>query len=82
MRYSQGDGVITSLSRITYCTYVLVLYRFSYVLLSCVWESSAARSCADWDNNNKDNVCEQTIPAGLKCPPPSKTISSITWFEA
>ena len=37
-------------------------------------------SCAVWDDNNKDNVCAPTIPAGLKCPPPSKTISPITWF--
>ena len=37
-----------------------------------------ARSCAAWDDNNKDNVCELNIPAGIKCPPPSKTISFIT----
>ena len=40
----------------------------------------AARSCTARDNNNKDNVCTPTIPAGLKRPPPSKTLSIITWF--
>ena len=39
-----------------------------------------ARSCAAWDDNNKDNVCKSNIPAGIKCPPTSKTISVITWF--
>ena len=41
-----------------------------------------ARSCAAWDDNNKDNVCKPNIPAGIKCPPPSKTISPITRFGA
>ena len=40
------------------------------------------RSCAAWDDNNKDNVCKPNIPAGIECPPPSKTISPITRFEA
>ena len=75
MRYSQEDGVNTSLSRILYprvgCTCRLLL---------CVWESTVARSCAAWDDNNKDNVCTPTIPAGLKCPLPSKTTSLITRF--
>ena len=39
-----------------------------------------ARSCAAWDDNNKDNVCKPNIPAGIKCPPTSKIISLITWF--
>ena len=39
-----------------------------------------ARSCAAWDDNNKDNVCKPNIPVGIKCPPPSKTISLITRF--
>ena len=39
-----------------------------------------ARSCAAWDDNTKDNVCTPNIPAGIKCPPPSKTISPITRF--
>ena len=85
MRYSQGEGVNTSLSRITYCTHVLV-YRpgVSLVLLGsfpvCVWVPSVARSCATKDANNKDYVCKTTIPAGMNCPPPSKTISPMTWF--
>ena len=37
-----------------------------------------ARSCAARDAGNKDNVCEPTIPAGINCPPPSKTISPVT----
>ena len=39
-----------------------------------------ARSCAARDDNNNDNVCKPNISAGLKCPPPSKTISLITRF--
>ena len=58
-----------------------LLYPRVSCLLSCIWESTAPRSCAAWDDNNKDNVCAPTIPAGLKRPPPSKTISLITWFE-
>ena len=38
-------------------------------------------SSAVWDENNKVNVCTPSIPAGLKCPPPSKTISLITRLE-
>ena len=38
-----------------------------------------ARSCATKDVNNKYNVCKSNMPAGMKCPPPSKTISPITW---
>ena len=41
-----------------------------------------ARSCAALDDNNKDNVCKPNIPAGIKCPPPSKTISLIARFGA
>ena len=80
MRYSRGDGVDTSLSRIT----VPMCYsRLStLVLLSCVILYYVVRSCASWDDNNKDNVCTPTKPAGLKCPPPSKTTSLITRFEA
>ena len=82
MRYSQGDGVNTSLSRITYCTHV-VYTSPSLVLCSfpvCLWVSSVARSCATKGANNKDNVWKPSIPAGINCPPPSKTISPITWF--
>ena len=46
----------------------------------CVWVSSVAQSCATKDANNKDCVCKSTIPAGINCPPPSKTISPITRF--
>ena len=42
--------------------------------------SSVARSCATKDANNKDNVWKPNIPAGIYCPPPSKTISPLTWF--
>ena len=79
IRYSQEDGVYTSLARISYRTHMLV----SVLCLGvCSLVLPTARSCAVWDDNNKDNVCTPSIPAGLKCPPPSKTISSITWFEA
>ena len=75
-RYSQGDGVDTSLSRITVST----CESSSVSLVVCYIVLPAARSCAAWDDNNKDNVCTPTIPAGLKRPPPSKTTSLITWF--
>ena len=81
MRYSQGDGANTSLSRITYCTHVLVLVDLCFFPV-CVWVSSLARSCATKDANNKENVWKPSIPAGIKCPPPSKTVSPITWFGA
>ena len=83
MRYSQGDGVNTSLSRITYCTHVV--YTSPCLILSCVpflYVCSVARSCATKGASNKDNVWKSSIPAGIKCPPPSKTISPITWFGA
>ena len=54
---------------------------FSVVVL-CSLALPSARPCAVRDDNNKDDVCTRTIPAGLKHPPPSKTISLITWFEA
>ena len=78
MCYSQGGGVNTSLSRITYCTHVLV-YLCSFPV--CLWVSSVARSCATKDANNKDNMWKPSIPAGINCPPPFKTISHVTWFE-
>ena len=43
-----------------------------------VWLFSVARSCATRDANNKDYVCEPTIPAGINRPPPSETISRVT----
>ena len=39
-----------------------------------------ARSCANKDVNRKYYVCKPNIPAGIKCPPPSKTISLMTRF--
>ena len=42
----------------------------------CVRVPSVARSCAAWDDNNKDNVCKPNIPAGIKCSPPSETNST------
>ena len=84
MRYSQGDGVNTSLSTLMYCAQVLVfLCMFKCLLVSfvvCDLVLPAARSCVAWDDNNKDIACTPTIPAGLKRPPLSKTISLITWF--
>ena len=44
-------------------------------VLLCYIALPTARSCAVWDDNNKDNVCGITISAGLKFPPPPKTIS-------
>ena len=72
MRYSQGDGVNTSLSRLV--LYPRVVYSVVFFVLP------AARSCAAWDDSNKNNVFTPSIPAGLKRPPPSKTISPITRF--
>ena len=78
MRYSQGHGVHTHLDW-------LVLYPRSVVLVGvvvlCIVLPSA-RSRAIWDDNNKDDVCTRTIPAGLKCPPPSKAISPIPRLDA
>ena len=76
MRYSQGDEVNTSLLRVSYCTYVLLCLGLCSLVLP------TARPCAARNDNNKDDMCTPTIPAWLKCPPPSKTISLITWFEA
>ena len=86
MRYSQRDGVNTSLSTIMYCTTSSLSFRWSSFLdfsirvpfLWCVWLSSVARSCATRDASNKDNVCKPTIPAGINHPPPSETISRVT----
>ena len=84
MRYSQGEGVNTSLSSIMYCTRVVcpsvgpsIMYRSFPV---CVWVSSVARLCATKDAKNKDYLCGPTIPAGLNRPPPSKTTSHVTRF--
>ena len=84
MRYSQGEGVNTSLSRLVGCTHVhcVLCYNTWCSFPVCVLVPSVARSCATRDDNNKDNVRKPNIPAGIKCPPPSKTISPITWFGA
>ena len=88
MRYSQGMELIPP------CLGLCTVPRFIIIILSsvscidglvflsgiCVWLSSVARSCATKDINNKDNVCRPNIPAGIKGPPPPKTISPITWF--
>ena len=79
MRYSQGKGVNTSLSRTVYCnheSYIILCRSFPV----CEWVCSVARSCATKDANNKDYVYKPSIPAGINCPPPSKTTSPITWF--
>ena len=59
-----------------------MLSKYSSVLYIVYLVIPTVRACAVRDDNNKDYVCEPTIPAGLKCPRPSKTISLITWFEA
>ena len=79
MRYSHGEGVHTSLSRITYCTHVLVYCSVSFLSCMCV-VIFRGTTCANKDANNKDDVCKPNIPAGLNRPPPSKTISLTTWF--
>ena len=84
MRYPQGDGVNTSLSRLVYCTHVYCQVPLVSVdwcsFPICVRVSSVARPCATKDAKNKDNVWKLNVPAGINCPPPSKTISPITWF--
>ena len=77
MRHSQGEEVDTSLSRIMYCTHVVVFYC-SRSFLVCLWVSFVARSCATKDSNNKDYVCKPTIPAEINRLPPSKIISPVT----
>ena len=85
MRYSQGNGVNTSLFSLVYCTHVWcpsVCYNIWCSLPVCEWVCPVAQSCATKDVDNKDNVCKPNIPAGIKCPPPSKTISPIARFGA
>ena len=75
MRYSQGDGVNTSLSRLVYCTHVYCFVLVDWCSFPvCEWVCSVARRCASKDASNKDNVWKPSIPAGINCPPPSKTI--------
>ena len=79
MRYSQGDGVSTSLSR-------LVLYPrviLSTLVFFCVTLHYPRHGHVLYGTIIiKISVCTPTIPAELKYPLPSKTISMITWFEA
>ena len=66
MRYSHGEGVNTSLSRIMYCTYVVCSLVFggrSFPVWG-VWLSSVARSCATRDASNKDNCVNQLYQQG------------------
>ena len=63
MRYSQGDGVNISLSRLVYCTHV-----YSSVCLLYWWTSVPFL----YKNGY--------LPWHGYVPPPSKTISLITWF--
>ena len=46
--------------------------------LLVLWLSSVARPCATRDENNIDNVCKPTTPAGINRPPPSETITHVT----
>ena len=83
MRYSQGDGIHSPLSRLVLYPYLVSVSLSTLVsVILCSLVLPTARPYAAWNNNNKDDVCTRTIPAGLKCPPPSKTISLITRFEA
>ena len=73
--------------RISYPLDWFVLYPRSVLLCGLVVVVlciglPTTRSCAAWNDNNKDDVCTRTIPAGLKRPPPSKTISPIPRLEA
>ena len=74
MRYSHGEGVNTSLSRIMYYTHVVCSLVFGgrSFPVWCVWLSSVARPCATRDASNTYNLCKSTIPAGINCLPLSK----------
>ena len=68
MCYSQGDGVYTSLVRISYRTHMLV----SVLCLGlCYFVLPMARSCAIRDDSNKVNVytiytCRAKVPAPIQ----------------
>ena len=72
-----GRNSYPPLSWLSYSTHVLV-YKWSVYLYKWYIGLLSARPSAVWDENNKVNVCTPFIPAGLKCPPLSKTISLIT----
>ena len=78
MRYSQGDGVNTSLSRITVPT------CYPYVSVSCLVYGNLPRHEYVLPGTIiiKIMCVHELYPAGLQRPPPSKTTSLITWFEA
>ena len=83
MRYSQGDGLHTPLSRLVLYPLSVVSECLSTFVLSCVILRYPRHGhVLTGTIIIKINVCTRIIPAGLKRPPPSKTISSITWFEA
>ena len=46
-----------------------------------VYGVPSARLCAEWVDNNTRHVCEQSIPAGLKCPSPTYDHFTITRLE-
>ena len=85
MRYSQGDEVNTSLSRI--CTVPtsrvfgsVRLYSFLVPFLLCgylPWHGHVLPGTKVINESNKDNVCKPTIPAETNRPPPSETISHV-----
>ena len=51
-------------------------FLFLAVLLSCVWLSSAARSCGTRDDSKKDSVCTPTIPSRR---PPAPIIDHLAY---
>ena len=54
----------------------VLVYKWSISgLYKCYIGLPSARLCAVWVENNKVHVCTPSIVAGLKCPPPSTTIS-------
>ena len=88
MCYSEEDGVDTSLLGL--CTVptsssLLLLLDVSIRDSVCwVWFSSVARSCATWDDGNKDNVWTPTASAGINRPPhlrPSRIYSECRAYE-
>ena len=71
-----GWSLYPPLCWLSYCTYVQSVYLYKWYI-----GLPSARSSAVWDESTKVNVRTPSIPAGLKCPPPSNTISLITRLE-
>ena len=69
MRYSQGDGVHTPLSRLVLYPRVICKSLCVCVLL-CYIALPAARSCTDWDDNNKDKCVYTNYTCTAKTPAP------------